>query len=568
MNTPTALPWRPLLGISLIQGFCLLLLYRAHDLDVWPAEAPLWSYPLWTIAIIVPLLLLLSIDSRNYRRVLQYTGVVAAVLALLAAYTGFQAEPFGEFPLYSMTFAFGASIGIAAFKALMYLQQRANQEPLSYPVLFTNSWRNFLVSVLAGIFTLIFWLILVLWGQLFRVIGIDVFRDLFREDWFLIPALSVAFGTGILLFRNLTRVIDSITQLLHWLTKLLLPLTLAVAVVFLAALPFTGLGLLWDTGNGTALLLWLLALILFFTNAVYQDGREAQPYPRLLHRAIYAALSVAPVLSALAFYGLLLRLQQYGWSVERCWAFVTWLILSLFGIGYVAGILRKRDDWTADLARVNTLMGIVVLTITALANSPLVDFRKISMASQLARVESGNIELKEFDFWYARHHLARAGYLAMERIKAEIGDSDPSLTALLDNPLLPWQRQPAASTDALWERMNYRPTPFEVPAGLRPVINAWLVNEREQPMLVRVDLDGDGVDEYLLIGLADNGRIVVSARYFALSASGWQSRHLAHDPLAMDAEQAQQLLTGEITLTPPQYRNVNIGGIEFRPNNY
>ena len=567
MNTPTALPWRPLLGISLVQGFCLLLLYRAHDLDVWPAEAPVWSYPLWTIAIIVPLLLLLSIDGRNHRRVLQFTGVVAAVLALLATYTGFQAEPFGEFPLYSMTLAFGASIGVAAFKALMYLQQRANQEPLSYPVLFTNSWRNFLVSVLAGIFTLIFWLILVLWGQLFRVIGIDVFRDLFREDWFLIPALSVAFGTGILLFRNLTRVIDSITQLLHWLTKLLLPLTLAVAVVFLAALPFTGLRLLWDTGSGTALLLWLLALILFFTNAVYQDGRESQPYPRLLHRAIYAALCVAPILSALAFYGLLLRLQQYGWSVERCWAFVTWLILSLFGIGYVAGILRKRDDWTADLARVNTLMGIVVLTITALANSPLVDFRKISMASQLARVESGNIELKQFDFWYAKQHLARAGYLAMERIKAEIGDSDPSLTALLENPILPWQ-MPAADVDEIWSKMIYRPSRFEVPAGLRPLVAASLTNSLIQPMLVQIDLDEDGRQEYLLITWLDGAQGYLSAQFFAESAFGWQSRHLAHDTVRTDDEERQRLLTGVITLTPPQYPNVNIGGIEFRPNNY
>jgi len=72
-------------------------------------------------------------------------------------------------------------------------------------VLFTNSWRNFLVGVLAGIFTLIFWLILVLWGQLFKVIGIDFFMDLFTEDWFVIPVLAVAFGLGVSLFRDLIR---------------------------------------------------------------------------------------------------------------------------------------------------------------------------------------------------------------------------------------------------------------------------------------------------------------------------------------------------------------------------
>lgn len=566
MNTTTSLSWRQLLSISLTQGICLLLLYRADDLDIWPSESPAWSYPLWSVAIVVPLLLLLSIDGENYRRVAKYVGGVTVALTLLAAYTGFQAEPFGEFPLYSLTFAFAASIGIAAFKALMYLQQRANREPLSYPVLFTNSWRNFLVSLLAGLFTLIFWLILVLWGQLFRVIGIEFFRDLFREDWFVIPVLSVAFGTGILLFRNLTRVIDSITQLLHWLIKLLLPLTLLVAVIFLAALPVAGLSPLWNTGNGTALLLWLLALVLFFTNAVYQDGREAQPYPRLLHRAIYCGLCVAPVLSALAFYGLLLRLQQYGWSVERYWALVTWLILSLFGVGYVIGIVRKRDLWTTELARVNTLMGIVVLAIMLLANSPLMDFRKLSLKSQLARVESGSVSLQEFDFWYAKQHLARPGYLAVERIKAEVGDTDPDLLALIASPARHWPHP--VSMEAVWQKMIYRPAAFDVPSALRPLVNALLIDERMQPILVRVDLDEDGTDEYLLITLSGDRRSILNAQYFALSAFGWQSHYLAQDLLTIDDEQLQQLLAGEITLTPTRYRNVNIGGIEFRPSNH
>ena len=453
----------PLLGIAFLQGLCLLFLYRSAASGFWPSESPMWAYPLWTLAIAGPLLLLLSIDRDNYVAVLKYVAAFCALLGLLAVYTGWQAEPFGEFPINSMTRIFVLTIGLASFKALMYLQQRANRVPLTYEVLFTNSWRNFLVGLLAGIFTLIFWLILYLWGQLFKIIGIDFFIELFSKDWFLIPVLAVAFGLGISLFRELTSIIDTITKLLHSLIKMLLPFLLSVAVIFLGALPFTGLDLLWGTGSGTALLLWLLALVLFFTNAVYQDGREADPYPPWLHRSIYAGLCVMPFVAALAFYGLFLRLQQYGWTIERCWAFVAWLVLALFATGYVAGIARRRDAWTGDLARVNTLMGLVILAIMLLANSPLIDFRKISLESQLERVDSGDITLAEFDFWYTKTHLARPGYLAMEKMKAEIGDSDAELLAMINEPV---RRAFAVSADIdeLLARTRFRPEPFDVPA--------------------------------------------------------------------------------------------------------
>ncbi len=171
--------------IAVLQGILLFALYRAFDTDFWPSESPLWSFPLWTLAAAVPLLLLLSLQRDNIRQVSQLVAGSAAALAVLAIYTGWQAEPFGEFALGSLSFAFSLSITLACFKALMYLQQRANQVPLTYQVLFTNSWRNFLVTALSAIFVFIFWLILMLWGELFKVIEIDFFRDLFREDWFI-----------------------------------------------------------------------------------------------------------------------------------------------------------------------------------------------------------------------------------------------------------------------------------------------------------------------------------------------------------------------------------------------
>lgn len=561
----SSLPRAAMLIIAVVQGILLFALYRAFDTDSWPSESPLWSYPLWTLAVAVPLLLLLSLNSGNERRVGQLVAGFGGVLALLAIYTGWQAEPFDEFPVWSLSFAFTASITLACFKALMYLQQRANQVPLTYQVLFTNSWRNFLVSALCAIFVFIFWLILMLWGALFRVIEIDFFHELFQEDWFLFPVLGFAFGLGMIIFRNLTRVIDNITKLLHGLIKLLLPLVVAVAVIFLAALPFVGLDALWSTGKGTALLLWLLAVILFFTNAVYQDGRETNPYSPFIHRLIFSGLCVTPIISALGLYGLVLRLNQYGWSVERCWAFVVWFILTLIAVGYVAGIVRRRAEWTTDLARVNTAMGLVVLAIMLLVNSPVLDFRKISLASQLNRVESGEIELREFDFWYTWQQLARPGYLAMEEMKQEVGESDPDLLDLIENPVNKWGAQRLHNAEIMWESMLYRPEPFEVPEALKAFIDRqYLGMIDSEPVMIRADLDSDGQSEYLLLVLQEHG--LTYSQFFYLTDDGWKIGHLNQSGWWHGRKSIHQMVKdGEIEIVEPRFKHLEIDGMLLQP---
>lgn len=551
-------------AVAFFQGLCLLGLYRSVVTDSWPSDHPVWSFPLWTLALAVPLLWMLSVDGRNLRRASSLVAGFGAILGLLAVYIGWQGEPDDAVRTGGLVFTFTLSVTVACFKALMYLQQRADQVPLTYDVLFTNSWRNFLVGTLAAVFVFVFWLILRLWAGLFSVIEIDYFTELFGEDWFLFPVLSTAFGIGIGLFRKLARIIDSITRLLHWLVKLLLPLALGVAIVFLAALPFVGLEPLWDTGNGTALLLWLLAIILFFINAVYQDGREAKPYPVLVHRLIYVGLFSLPIVAGLSFYGLMLRLLQYGWTVERCWAFVVWLFLALFALGYALGAAHLRDNWPNYLARVNTGMGLVILAVLLLANSPLLDFRKISLASQLSRAESTELGLREFDFWYAKNRLARPGYLAIERIKAEIGDSDPELLQIINSPT----PRPAAEIDrevsTHWRKVVYRPTRFDVPDPVRQLVDRQFRGTGDRsPVLIRVDLDEDGETEYVLINLYEHG--VRSSRFYYRSEGEWLEGNLGHIWKHQEDEQLERITQGDLRLVDPPFKTIEIGGLRFRP---
>ena len=548
-----------MLLIALAQGIALLLLWRALSNETWPATQPAVNFPLWTVAVTYPALLLLSLESGRVMRTVIRASLFGAVLILPAAYIGWQASPFGEFPIESLLFVYVITMGVACFKGLMYLQHYVAEAPITYRTLFRYSWRNALV---VGLSAPLVWgvaLILFLWGALFEVIGIDFFADLFARDWFLFPVLAVVFGLGVLIFRRLATVIDGITSLLEGLFRLLFPLVVAVVTIFLATLPFTGLEPLWETGNGTALLMGINIIALFFANAVYQPGRRP-PYPLIVHRMLYGGACLLPIISALALYGLYLRIAQYGLTVERCWALVLCCLMALFSVGYAVGIVRRRDDWPETLGQVNKIMGWGIAALTLLVNTPLLDFRSISLDSQFARVERGEIEIHDFDFFYARQHLARPAWLRTQALLAEAEDSDERLAELILDPRP--QRVPLADALEVWERAVYRPARFDVPEDLRPFVESSFAATYPSVTLVEVDLNRDETPEYVVIGSTDQA--VLHAEGFYRQGEDWLSLNMIRNrPGSPDADLEPSLQSGAIEAVAPQFQTLRIGDVEL-----
>ena len=571
-----SLPRNLMLGLALGQGLFLLFLWRALDGGTWPSQTPALNFPLWTFAVAWPGLLLLSLEAQNQARVLKVVSLCIAALLLPAAYIGWQASPFGAFPVWSLLAIYVITMLLACFKVLMGVQLWAGQRSVTYEALFAASWRNFLVVVLSLLLTGGVQAVLFLWGALFAAIGIGFFQELFNEDWFLFPVLAVAFGLGTLIFRRLVNLIDGITGLLEGLMRLLLPLALAVLLIFLAALPFTGLAPLWATGNGTALLMWLNAFVLFFLNAVYQTGGKA-PYPSLVHRLLQPGIAVLPVLSALALYGLYLRVDQYGWSLGRCWAFTVCALLALFSLGYAWVVIRRRDGWPQGLGRVNIVMAWALLALMLLVNTPLLDFRAISLASQLQRVEAGEIEMREFDFHYAWRELARPAHLRMQALIEQNEGEDAELVRIIKNASS--YRATSAPT-AVWQRIIYRPAPFVVPAGVRSAIEDYYADpyadapaldrpgvfhprphpsEYGAPILLRTDLNADGAPEYVFLAADPNGGWVFA---FCIYQDGeeWRRapmglRHTIQD----GADLAKILREGDVSPATPKFQDLRVG---------
>ena len=570
---------RLLVMISTLQGGLLLGLYRLEEHKVWSDGTDVYSLPLWAAVLVYPLMLLLALEKGNVRSLLKYIGGFTLLVMLLAAYLGSQLPPDESDQGRALIWAFSFAMVIATFKAVMYIQQRASSLPFSYSVFFSLSWRNFLVTLLALLFIAAVALLLLLWRSLFGAIGIEFFGYLFQRDWFLFPLFGFSFGLGVVIFRELSSVIDSIARLLQGLLRLLLPILTLLSFSFLTSLLFVGLDVLWSTNVGTAVMLWLLAAMLFFLNAVYQDGRGDTAYSQGMHWFVSVGLMTLPVLSGLALYGLSVRIGQHGFSLSRLYGLTVWLALSVFAVGYLWALVKKREQWTVLLGPMNTRIGLGLLAVVLLISSPIIDFRKITLVNQLARFESGEVKIDDLDVRYFRQDLGAPGYDAYETLVAKYQTAHPELVAnwQLDYSRPGLQIEPVELD--LW--LVRHPASLELPDEIKtllqrqflgrlgrvPLGRSQQLNRPEgnsfQAMIFQQDLNGDAVAEFVV--LSHGGQFNQNAAsYFQRKGGAWQSGLLVTARPTEYSRLLPKIQQDEIRLIRPEYSDLEIGGIRFR----
>ena len=547
-----ALPDREIhLITGVLQGLAAYVLVENGE---WLSERLHIAMPLWLLVLVWPSVFLLSFTRENLMRAFAFVSGFSLLLALLALYTGWQATPGEDYDSELLAVSFSISMCVAVFVALIQLQPRISKTSATYEVFFTLSWRNFLTVGFSWALMLGVRLVLFLWESLFAAVGIDFFTDLFARGWFIGPVLGAAFAFGLYSFRSATSVIDSVASLLMRLTWLLLPILMLLVASFLGTLPFVGLKPLWDTSHGTSILMAANLLGLFFVNAVYQTG-DRLPYAPWPHKALMLGIALLPVVSAIACYGLLLRVGQYGWTVARLWAMLVVLLMACFSIGYAYAIFRNRIDWHQKLPDTNRHMSWAVLGALLLTASPLLDFRAMSAWSQFSRVESGAAEA--LDLKYVRERLGRPGHARLKALEAR----DPTFLQRMESAqhlVRGWTRQEQSG-------ILKRPRSFDIPKPLSMAIKAH--NESPPQVLVQVHLDDDEVHEYVAIWIPEKSHFAEAACW-TLSSDEWLRCGRAN--LAdVDREAFLAAMhTSEVAAAIPErpYKDVRLGEhlIEFR----
>lgn len=566
MQDEKNIPAPLLIFIALVQGLVLLLLHQSIELKFWPHNDPAWLFCFYAIAFTAPTMLLLGLTQDKLLALIKWVLPFSLLVGVLGFYIGSQATPLTHVRFETLLFALVVTLGIAVFKALMYTQQFISGESFSYSQLFRWSWRNFLTLALALLFALCVWGLLMLWAFLFKDIGISFFYDVFTKTWFYYPVIAVAYGFGALIFRRLSNVIDTITRLQQALMKFLLVLLVLVSMLFLGGLLLTGLQPLWNSG-GSSLILWMQALMLFFVNAVYQDEAAERPYHRWIHRFIYIGVALLPIYSAISCYGLILRVDQYGWSVARCWGFLIWFLLALFSLGYLWGIARHRDNWLQQLSRVNVAMGLVVLVAMLMVNSPLLDFRKITVASQVQRLDNGKLSVDEFDVYYFRRNLGRAGHLALQDLQARYAESNPELVFKIESGY-PNGEQKKNSVAFRMFLESIKIVFGELPEGLGERLyrsaqaDGWDKKNAPSRYLLPLDVNSDGALEYLYV---ENYKHYRKVQLYYRQDEEWQVQGFSGDySKETDADFIRSLSRGDYKVVDPKWKDIEISGTRLR----
>jgi len=299
-----------------------------------------------------------------------------------------------------------------------------------YEVLFDTAWAITVRYIAGWLFVAIFWVVVFLSNALLELVDIDIIEWLFDIDWVRFALSGAILGLGLAVAFELRDYVSP--RLVLRLIRLLLPILLAVVAVFVVVLPFRGLTQLFGDFSSAGILMGVsIAAISLISIALDRDDAYGINTTGMKAAARSLAILV-PVLSGLALWAVILRVQQYAWTPERVLATTVALVLLLYGVIYAIAALRGRG-WRGGIRRSNVTMALLSLAVAALWLTPILNAERISAQSQLARYVSGSATAAQMPLWEMSADWGRAGDAALAELQI-LADSrpDPDLLSRLD----------------------------------------------------------------------------------------------------------------------------------------
>ncbi len=562
------------LGIGLLQGLGLYGLHRVSDGPAtWGATHPLLFGPLLLVTAFLPIMLLAGVGRLRLVTLAIWTAVAGVTLALLGLHdiARQSAETLQGPPFLSPPVILFSAAALFISHHLVASADLERRRVPAFSALFDTASKAVVQLALSVGFTGAFWILLTLGSALFKVIGLDFLEDLLRKAWFAIPITFLVFATAV----HLTDVRDGLIRgvrtvglmLLSW---LLLVMTV-LAAGFVAALPFTGLDGLWETGSATSLVLAAAAALIILINAAYQDGRPDNRPPAVLRVAVRVAAVLLTPLVVIAVWGLALRIGQYGLTPDRIIAGACALVGAAFAAGYGWAALSpfwRKGDWMRPLEPTTIGAAVLAVALILLLFSPALDPARLSVTDQVARLERGAVTPDKFDYRFLRFESGKAGQAALERLtrsdNADIAARAKAAQTNLDRYELVSDRAGAAPTPADI-RIHANPAGAVLPATFTeqyPRLGGVLGDCRASAVCEArmLDLDGDGAAEVLV---ADRRSISV----FKREADGLWFEWAEYTPpmcASDDADAAAALRDGRFETAPPAFPDLIVGGVRLQ----
>ncbi len=373
---------------------------------------------------VATLVFVLGVELRRWHWALGFALIWGAVIALIvwtSAGYNFNASMF-EWPFWSGL--------LAVLIATPLFQTRRDVAPdwrfwklwtMPYERLHSHAWTDAVIGAAGLAFTGLSFLLVLLIGQMFSLIGIDLVMQMFETGWFPWMLAGAAFGGAVGLLRERDRLVATLQKLVMIVLAVLAPVLAVAVVLFLLSLLGTGLTPLWDSGFSTAaLMMAAAAFAVLLANAVIGNGREERSGNRLLHGAAAVLVAAVLPLAAIAFYSMHLRVIQYGWTPERLWGVVAAMVALAYGAAGLWAVVRGRLDFDDLLRPLQQKLAIGLALLALFLALPVMDFGAISTRDQLARLQSGAVKADQFDWAAMAFDFGPSGRAALKSLAGSV----------------------------------------------------------------------------------------------------------------------------------------------------
>lgn len=546
--------------IGLLQGtLCYLLMtYLAPHNDGWL----FYGMPA-TIAITSALLL--TVVSFRQRALWYWMALIFVVVLAMSVWLKWQVEDSDKWRQHEVFMFYGWRLLLMAMLALPWIQYslHVSREQARYPHFYRQLWLNALTLLIVFVANGLFWLVLLLWSEMFKLVGIPFFSTLFFDtDWFGYVAFGLITALAVVLARTQSRLVTAVQKLLTFIATGLLPLVALLALMFILTLPFTGLEAISQRVSAAGLMSTLTLLLLLLIAIVREPQKEALPYPGALRYLIKCSLIVAPIYMLIAGWSLWVRIQQYGWTPERLYGVLVVVVLLVWSFGYLASILRRGRNPLELQGPVILGVSLLALGLLVLLSSPVIDAWRISVNSHMGLYHSGKIKPDQVSL-YMLDHSGKPGRAALEALQKDVAFNQDSKRRRDLNSLLQGRRDPVKELTATQLVSKV----VMAPGSQKPDDAFWAFvktqgyritscAEQNACVLVNQDLNADGHPEQVLYAFGDGESLV-----FGMQKNKWDLLAVARLPEGFNKDKLLQAVANQQLGSAPRiWRDITIDG--------
>ena len=546
--------------IGLLQGaLCYLLMtYLVPHNDGWL----FYGMPA-TIAITSALLL--TVVSFKQRALWYWMALIFVVVLAMSVWLKWQVEDSDKWRQHEVFMFYGWRLLLMAMLALPWIQYslHVSREQARYPHFYRQLWLNTLTLLIVFISNGLFWLVLLLWSEMFKLVGIPFFSTLFFDtDWFGYVAFGLITALAVVLARTQSRLVTAVQKLLTFIATGLLPLVALLALMFILTLPFTGLEAISQRVSAAGLMSTLTLLLLLLMAIVREPQKEALPYPGALRYLIKCSLIVAPIYMLIAGWSLWVRIQQYGWTPERLYGVLVVVVLLVWSFGYLASILRRGRNPLELQGPVILGVSLLALGLLVLLSSPVIDAWRISVNSHMGLYHSGKIKPDQVSL-YMLDHSGKPGRAALEALQKDVAFNQDSKRRRDLNSLLQGSRDPVKELTAtqLVSKVVIAPGSEKPDDAFWTFVKAQGYRitscaEQNACVLVSQDLNADGHPEQVLYAFGDGESLV-----FGVQKNKWDLLAVARLPEGFNKDKLLQAVANQQLGSAPRiWRDITIDG--------